>query len=210
MDYKKIYYSLIEKRKNKDFDGYGEIHHIQPKCLGGSNLESNLVKLTAREHFIAHLLLKEIYPKNIGLSYAAFAMSHYGKDKKYKVSARTYDRLKREYWTKERKTALASRNKMEEYKLYGEDNPSKRPEVRLKISKKTSGKANGMYGKSGDKNPFFGKKHSPEFLEHKKILHGIPLYFKGVEYCSLREAMRKTGVSRYLIKKHKTFKYKEL
>ena len=32
--------------------GYYEKHHIQPKSLGGSNKKENLVRLTAREHFI--------------------------------------------------------------------------------------------------------------------------------------------------------------
>jgi hypothetical protein len=38
-------------------DGYCERHHIVPKSLGGSNNSTNLVNLTAREHFIAHVLL---------------------------------------------------------------------------------------------------------------------------------------------------------
>ncbi len=37
--------------------GYYEKHHIVPKCLGGSNTMLNLVRLTAREHYVAHLLL---------------------------------------------------------------------------------------------------------------------------------------------------------
>lgn len=57
MDYKHIYYSIIEKAKNEDKDGkrsigYFEKHHILPKSLGGTNDKENLVKLTAREHFI--------------------------------------------------------------------------------------------------------------------------------------------------------------
>ena len=35
----------------------GEIHHIVPRSLGGTNDKLNLVKLTTREHFICHLLL---------------------------------------------------------------------------------------------------------------------------------------------------------
>lgn len=44
---------------------YLESHHIIPKCLGGNNDKSNLVLLTAREHFIVHiLLLKMVNCKN--------------------------------------------------------------------------------------------------------------------------------------------------
>ena len=34
-----------------------EKHHIVPRSLGGDNRESNLTRLTPREHFVAHLLL---------------------------------------------------------------------------------------------------------------------------------------------------------
>ena len=39
---------------------YTEIHHIIPKSLGGSNKADNLVVLTAREHFICHMLLTKM------------------------------------------------------------------------------------------------------------------------------------------------------
>lgn len=57
------YFNLIEKAKNKpeDFLCYTENHHILPKCLGGDDSEENLVKLTLREHYIAHLLLSKMY-----------------------------------------------------------------------------------------------------------------------------------------------------
>lgn len=63
MNYQNIYDRLIEKRKqiilNKK-DCYCERHHIIPKCLGGSNNKTNLINLTAREHYIAHCLLVKI------------------------------------------------------------------------------------------------------------------------------------------------------
>jgi hypothetical protein len=64
MDYLKSYNSLVVRGKNRQLTGYTETHHIIPKCVGGTNDKYNLVKLTAREHFICHLLLCEIYPEN--------------------------------------------------------------------------------------------------------------------------------------------------
>lgn len=61
MNYRKIYNNLVEKRRALKPHGYTERHHIIPKSLGGSNEISNLVDLTAREHFIAHLLLSKMY-----------------------------------------------------------------------------------------------------------------------------------------------------
>ena len=37
--------------------GYTECHHVIPRSFGGNDLPKNLVHLTAREHFVAHLLL---------------------------------------------------------------------------------------------------------------------------------------------------------
>ena len=36
-----------------------DAHHVIPRCLGGTDDKSNLVELTAREHFIVHKLLKD-------------------------------------------------------------------------------------------------------------------------------------------------------
>lgn len=62
MNYQKVYDDLIAKcQSRQSIDGYKERHHIIPKSIGGSNDQSNLVDLTAREHFIAHFLLAKIY-----------------------------------------------------------------------------------------------------------------------------------------------------
>lgn len=58
--YTKLYYKLIDRAKQRDIEGYSESHHIIPKSLGGSDRRSNRVNLTAREHFICHLLLTKM------------------------------------------------------------------------------------------------------------------------------------------------------
>lgn len=67
MNYIKIYNSLIDRAKNRTLEGYKESHHIVPKSIGGSNAYTNLVDLTAREHFLAHWLLVKIHPKEFKL-----------------------------------------------------------------------------------------------------------------------------------------------
>jgi hypothetical protein len=59
------YKSLIDKAIDRNWNKktsrcYVEKHHIIPKSLGGGN-KDNLVYLTAREHFIAHMLLSKMY-----------------------------------------------------------------------------------------------------------------------------------------------------
>lgn len=77
MDYNKIYYNIINKalKENNINKKYYELHHIIPKCLGGSDEKDNLVKLTLREHYICHKLLCEIYPNNKSLAHAYWMMT---------------------------------------------------------------------------------------------------------------------------------------
>jgi hypothetical protein len=100
MNYQKIYTQIIQRAKYRHIEGYKEIHHIIPKCLGGSNDKENLVNLTAREHFICHMILCEVYPNNKKLKYALFLMA-IGKNRKnkeaYLPTSRVYERLKTEH-----------------------------------------------------------------------------------------------------------------
>lgn len=63
MDYKKVYDLIVQKDRDLQKDIYTERHHIIPRSLGGSNKKDNIIRLTAREHFICHLLLTKIYPE---------------------------------------------------------------------------------------------------------------------------------------------------
>ena len=70
MDYRKHYNNLIDRARVRTIDGYIERHHIIPRCMGGTDDESNIVKLTGAEHFVAHQLLVKIYPTNHSLTHA--------------------------------------------------------------------------------------------------------------------------------------------
>ena len=77
MNYKKIYYNVIDKARLRHISAseYYESHHIIPRCLDGKDNIENLVNLTAREHFIAHLCLVKMYPGDHRLVKAAVMMS---------------------------------------------------------------------------------------------------------------------------------------
>ena len=104
MDYKKIHDNLIEKAKNRKLEGYVEKHHIIPKCMNGTNESNNLVELTAREHFLVHWLLHEMYPENSDLRYAFWSMCRNSDNQqRYKPSSRVYEYAKHkmlEIWQK--------------------------------------------------------------------------------------------------------------
>lgn len=74
MNYLRHYNLLIQRAHNRSLVGYTEKHHIVPKCLGGSDAADNIIILSAREHFVGHLLLMQAYPCNRKLVYAAHMM----------------------------------------------------------------------------------------------------------------------------------------
>ena len=56
--YSRLYHRIIASAQNRTItEGYKERHHIIPRSLGGTDSKSNLVEVTAREHFILHYLL---------------------------------------------------------------------------------------------------------------------------------------------------------
>lgn len=106
---------------------YTEKHHIVPVSLGGPNKESNLVCLTAREHFICHVLLTKFTEgKNKQKMLHAFWMMCNAKDpnqlRDYKINSTLYAKLKQE-----RSNALRGKQRPQE--------------VKLKIGEKLKGKA---------------------------------------------------------------------
>ena len=75
--------------RRKTVKGYYESHHVVPKCLGGWESRDNLVRLTAAEHYIAHLLLMKMYPENRKLALPVILMSkNIGIGKKNKLVAK--------------------------------------------------------------------------------------------------------------------------
>ena len=75
MNYQLHYDMLIARAKTRLLTSYTENHHVVPRCLGGSNDKSNLVKLTPEEHYVAHQLLVKLNRGNPKISFAAIAMS---------------------------------------------------------------------------------------------------------------------------------------
>ena len=210
MDYLRIYNELIEKRKkeilSKENCDYFEIHHIKPRSIYPYlvNDKENLVALTAKEHYFAHHLLKEIYKKQYGdnsdeywrLFNAFWLMSH---AKRYTfISAQRYEALRKEindFWSDKNKTK----------------------EIRLKMSKAKKGKPSPKKGiplseeqKEKLRLANLGKKQSEETKrkrletrikngnnklseEHKQILRQSRLGSKHTEETKERIRQKKLG-----------------
>lgn len=82
MNYLNHYNLLINRAKNRVLSPtvHPEIHHILPRCLGGTDDKNNLVILTIEEHYVAHQLLVKIYPGNYKLVKACQMMTNNGKN----------------------------------------------------------------------------------------------------------------------------------
>ena len=92
-----VYNSIINRAKARVLDGYGENHHIIPKCLGGEDSKENLVRLTAREHFICHrLLVKMVDGKAVfQMMKAVHIMTMQNKYQiRHKVNSRIFEKIK--------------------------------------------------------------------------------------------------------------------
>jgi hypothetical protein len=87
MNYLKIYDDLIESRKVRPMvqGVYYERHHIIASCQGGSDDPSNLIYLTAEDHFIAHLLLARGHnTKGLWLAVHSMTMTTHGREIKHR------------------------------------------------------------------------------------------------------------------------------
>ena len=95
MNYQRIYNEMIQNAKQRNITGYTETHHILPKSMGGSDDENNLVRLTAREHYIAHWLLTKFVPEENrrSMNYALWLMSQdkSSSAKGYRITSRQFE-----------------------------------------------------------------------------------------------------------------------
>ena len=182
MNYERIYNQIIERAKNRILVGYKETHHIIPRCMGGTNEKDNLVDLTAREHFMCHLLLTRIHPTHKGLRLAIWNMcntkrSYQGR---YKPNGRLYEMIRTEYRehikgenhpSYGRKNSDEVKQKMSEIaKERFKNNPgtfkgrTHSEETRKKLSDNMKGKAQSNHQKESVKESLTGTKwyHKPD------------------------------------------------
>jgi len=110
MDHARVYDTLMVRAKVRQIEGYTERHHILPRCMGGANTRENIVRLTAREHVIAHKLLVRMHPGNIKLWAAVMLMGRVQMPKA-RATAREreeFARLRREFrYTDEAKAKMS-------------------------------------------------------------------------------------------------------
>ena len=220
MNYEKIYNSLIQKRLINKIDSticYCEQHHIRPVSLYPDlkDEQTNIVALTAREHYVAHKLLVEIYKQSKGIDSkeyrcmlnALWYISHTKKHKDF-VTSKEYQLLKeniskmmsesrsgKNHWHYGGKNSLETRAKISQANkgnVWSE-------ERKKKFGQEHSGKNNANYGhKWTDEQKMIASQNRKGIyngnaetrLKQSKRMSGIknPMYGKSSwEKCTLEE-----------------------
>lgn len=201
MEYNKHYNNLISsrlelqpyRRVKKQAGEYFEVHHIQPRCLGGDDSKHNLILLTGREHYIAHLFLWKIHGGK--LFYAVWRMTHplTTSGVGAKITSRRFDYLRKQqqnnnrrygehHWNYGKQHSMEAREKMRLAKL-GKTSPRKgkrlTDETKEKLRKANIGK---VLSKEHKDNISKGMKQSSHPIlaqvqpfQHIKICNNVQL-----------------------------------
>jgi len=163
--YSKWYDALITKARSRDLlEGYVESHHVIPNCIVKNN---DVVKLTAREHYVAHLLLwrmsmpiKWHNKMSMALHVMVNSSGTEKQDRNYLISSRIYESARLSFIA-----AMKSH-----YAEHGGTMKGKKhtPESLVKMrawQNKPEIKQQQRERVLGEKNHMYGKKHSEEIKQ---------------------------------------------
>lgn len=135
------YIEFIEVCKSNPPTGYCEKHHILPRSLFPNEIDNpnNIIKLSARQHFLAHMILAYTYggPMSSAFYLMAYAKKHFTQYRK-RLTARQHERMRL---------------------LFAEY---------IRTTRDFSGENNPMYGKRGEDCPFYGIKRTSETIQKMK------------------------------------------
>ena len=180
--YKHWYYNIINNSINRTIEGYVEKHHIIPRSLNGTDDNNNIAILTAREHFVCHLLLTKMvtgyYQELMKFAVGKFIQNAPGQQRtftswEYKKIRETISQVRTG-----KKHSIESRIKMSEKRkgkepwnkgltgIIHSDESNKKRSATLTGRKKSDEFCQKVSaGKKGHKSGMTGKKHSEETLQ---------------------------------------------
>lgn len=216
MNYDMHYTVLMTKaRARQKPDGYVERHHVQPRSLGGSNKKENLVWLTAKEHFVAHVLLAKIYGGS-----QWYAVMMFAANERRVVNSRLYEAAKAKHAKWMSVTFLGSKRSAEHRAaisagMMGNKNTAGKPlseSHRKAISrglvgnKNTAGKKAGEETKqkmsiahAGEKHHYYGK--SRDERTRQKIREKLKGVKRGPRSEAVKEKIRQAVLAAIARKK---------
>ena len=190
--YNQWYSTITERAKNRILNSYTESHHIVPRSLGGGDEPTNIVDLTAREHFICHwLLVKMTTGQEHHKMLNALRMMRAEKQgqQRYntKITARVYENIKQEYAELQSKQFAGKGNGM-----FGKHHTQ---EAKDKIRQKNLGKKLTPEQIEKLKKATTGKKKPPITEEHRAKLSAAKIGQNNANYGTIAsdETRKKIG-----------------
>lgn len=177
MNHRQVYIALMRRAEGRQVEGYSENHHIFPVSVYGKN--NRTVKLTAKEHYLAHLLIWRDFQKRYGnthwkttkMAHAYWLMATANQGK-HRVSSRAYELARRVYSEartgfrysdeareKMAKSATGNRNALGNRARLGQPHSE---ETKKKISEATRGRKHTPEAKQKMSASRTGRKQSAE------------------------------------------------
>lgn len=155
-------------------DCYCETHHIIPKSEGGKDEPDNLVNLTAREHYIAHLLLAKIYDDVKMYSAVTYMQTTRHKGRTFKFNSRLYEALRKRFFsarkgyhhTKSARIKMSEAKRGDKHPFYGKHLSE---EHRRRLSE----------AKKGERHPNYGNRLSEETRRKMSKAHKGKIFSEG-------------------------------
>ena len=195
-------------RLKKTKDLYTERHHIIPRSLGGSNDKDNLILLTGREHFIAHLILWKAFGGKAAHAFSimqTFSPDHQGK-RYFKLTSRQFEQLRIDFaksvseskkgkppWNKGRKQTKEEKAKIAA--IYKEKGITPGPKKGSKQSNESREKRKATMKKNGTEPWNINSKMTEKEKEHARqtrLKNGTKNGKKGPKSKETREKEYKT------------------
>lgn len=158
MNYIDIYNRITLNREDLPKETYGEVHHIWPKSLGQDNSPENLVRLTAKEHYVAHHLLTKIFPDCREMTQAFWLMCH----KNTNSAKDVY--VSPQIFAKARESAAKAHGELMSGRMLS-------TEHRAKISAANSGRHHSADAIKKIQEAKLGKRHSAAAIEKMREVH---------------------------------------
>ncbi len=165
--YTKWYIGVIDKALIHGKSGYTENHHIVPKSfakilnINDIHDSENLVELSAKEHFICHMLLTKMFSGVLKqkMMYAIhrLAYSDNGNKPETYVSCRKYETIRKQH-----SLNISGAGNPMFGKLHSNDTKTKMSTKAKKRSATDATRKKMSESHKGDKNFMFGKTHTPE------------------------------------------------
>lgn len=199
--YTRWYNELIKKAFNREkhLNAHYENHHIIPKSLGGSDDKTNIVSLTYKEHYIAHLLLtKMVISKDhfIKMSWALHRMTFSrSTSRSYEANRTRWSKFLKETFHPQRNQDLDYREKLSIAIEKSWQNDECR---RIKTSNEM--KEYHKNKKAEDLNSYLieQKRRAINGAQKAKEKVSKRIIYNGNEYLGWLELETKTGLSKHL------------